>query len=107
MKLPSLIETFVQAQNDQNTKQYADCFSETATVRDEGQTYIGKNEIKLWNEKTNYEYKTILHPLAYESTVKGGILIANVNGNFRGSPFPIGFHFEIEDGLIQSLSLEG
>jgi len=88
MKLPCLIETLVQAQNEQNSKLYSDCFSELATVRDEGQMYIRKNEIKLWNEKTNHKYKTIFRPLAYESTAAGGILTANVSGNFPGSPFP-------------------
>lgn len=107
MKLPALIDSLVKAQNEHNSTKYADCFSEGATVRDEGQTYSGKNDIKLWNEETNKKYQTVLKPLVFEQTSKGGILIATVSGNFPGSPLPIGFHFEIVDELIQFLSLEG
>lgn len=107
MELPKVVKALVAAQNDRNSAQYARCFSATASVYDEGQFYSGHDAIVSWNEKTNREYDTTLKPLHYSDTEKGGVLEASVSGTFPGSPAVMQFHFEIRDGLIESLRVTG
>lgn len=53
MNLPKVITDLVMAQDSFNSTAYADCFTETAVVFDEGKTYKGKKEIENWIDKAN------------------------------------------------------
>ncbi|MHA4844774.1 hypothetical protein ACX0G7_11450 [Flavitalea antarctica] len=44
MNLPKVLANLVKAQNDFDSTAYADCFSETAVVFDEGKTHTGRKE---------------------------------------------------------------
>ncbi|NMR34185.1 nuclear transport factor 2 family protein [Chryseobacterium aquaticum] len=105
MNLPNIITTLVNAQNQYNSHSYADCFTDNAVVFDEGKTYNGKTEIENWISKANNEYKTIMKPLNYDE--KENILSAEISGTFPGSPAILKYHFELNNGLIQSLKITG
>jgi hypothetical protein len=107
MNLHRAVASLIVAQNKYDSQAYAECFTETAIVHDEGKTYQGKAEIKQWNENTNHEYKSVLKPLDYVDTEAGGLLSAEVSGNFPGSPAVLRFHFGLSDGLIDSLKITG
>jgi ketosteroid isomerase-like protein len=103
MNLPDVITELVKAQNNFDSTAYANCFTETAVVFDEGKTHYGKTEIKNWIDKANKEYQATMKPLEYseaEHTLK-----AEVAGNFPGSPAVLTYYYEFEDGLIQSLKI--
>lgn len=101
MNLPQVIRELIEAQNNFDSKAYANCFSETATVIDEGQTYQGRAEIEKWIRKANAEYQTNMKPMSYSEDTQ--TLKAEISGRFEGSPLILHYHFEIEDGLIRSL----
>ncbi|WP_027381720.1 nuclear transport factor 2 family protein [Chryseobacterium daeguense] len=105
MNLPNIITTLVKTQNSFDSKAYADCFSETAVVFDEGKTHNGKAEIQNWIESANNEYKASMKPLEYNE--KESVLSAEVSGTFPGSPLVLKYHFELKDGLIESLKITG
>ncbi len=105
MNLPNIITTLVNAQNQYNSNSYAECFTDNAVVFDEGKTYNGKTEIENWISKANNEYKTIMKPLNYDE--KENILSAEISGTFPGSPAILKYHFEFNNGLIQSLKITG
>lgn len=105
MNLPNVIADFIQAQNNFDSLAYSNCFSETAVVFDEGKTHTGKIEIQHWIKKANEKYQTVMEPLEYSATKE--ILKAEVSGNFPGSPIVLSYHFELKDGLIQSLKISG
>lgn len=105
MNLPNIITTLVNAQNQYNSNSYAECFTDNAVVFDEGKTYNGKTEIENWISKANNEYKTIMKPLNYNE--KENILSAEISGTFPGSPAILKYHFELNNGLIQSLKITG
>lgn len=105
MNLPSVIADLAQAQQNFDSVAYSNCFSETALVFDEGKTHKGKVEIQQWIKKANEEYQILMEPLEYSVTEK--ILKAKVSGNFPGSPIVLSYHFELKDGLIQSLRIRG
>jgi len=105
MNLPNIISELVQTQNNFDSHAYANCFTETATVFDEGKTHNGKTEIENWIATANSEYKAVMKPIDYNE--KENILSAEISGSFPGSPLVLKYHFEWNDGLIQSLKITG
>lgn len=103
--LPRVIANLVEAQNNFDSTTYAECFTETAIVFDEGKTHNGKTEVKNWIENANNEYKAVMKPLEYSKSAE--TLQAEVSGNFPGSPVVLTYHFNLVDGLIQSLKITG
>jgi hypothetical protein len=105
MKLPQIIADLLRAQEKYDTNSFSECFSNDATVFDEGKIYHGKKEIRQWNEMTNAKYKTKYEPLEISNTEGGIILTAKVSGTFDGSPATIKYHFETRNGKIASLRI--
>jgi ketosteroid isomerase-like protein len=105
MNLPKVVADLVETQNSFDSAAYANCFSETAVVFDEGKTHNGRKEIEQWIEKANNDYQAVMKPLEYSENEE--ILKAEVSGNFLGSPIVLSYHLKLEDGLIQSLKITG
>lgn len=105
MNLPNIITALVKAQTQYDSYAYADCFTDTATVFDEGKNHNGKTEIESWIAAANSKYKTVMKPIDYNE--KQNILSAETSGTFPGSPVVLKYHFELNDGLIQSLKITG
>ncbi|WP_143884513.1 nuclear transport factor 2 family protein [Chryseobacterium binzhouense] len=103
MNLPKVITDLVMAQNSFSSTAYADCFTETAVVFDEGKTYKGKKEIQNWIDKANKEYQATMKPLEYSE--KDHTLKAEVSGTFPGSPLVLNYHYEFQEGLIKLLEI--
>lgn len=107
MNLPKVIADLVKAQDNFDSVAYANCFSETAVVFDEGKTYNGRNEIQNWIADANEQFKTVMKPVGFEEKGTTSILSAEISGTFEGSPVVLNYHFKLVDGLIQSLKITG
>lgn len=107
MELPKIIAAVVTAQNQFDSSAYADCFSETAVVLDEGKKHTGRKAIREWIDESNRKYKSVMKPLSITQAGKTSILSAECSGTFPGSPLLLKFHFDIQDGLIQGLKVTG
>lgn len=107
MNLPKVVSDLVATQNNFDSFAYANCFSETAVVYDEGKTHKGRKEIGHWISDANARYEATIHPVSFEEKGLESILKANTSGNFDGSPIVLSYHLEIADGLIQSLKITG
>jgi hypothetical protein len=105
MNLPDIISKLVKAQNEFDSAAYTRCFAEHAEVFDEGKTHHGKTEIESWIEQANKEYRATMEPVAYDE--KENILSAKTSGNFPGSPIVLKYHFQLADGIIDSLRISG
>ena len=105
MNLPNVIVDLTKAQNNFDSVAYANCFSENATVFDEGKNHNGKTEIQQWIKKANEEYQAVMKPVEYSA--KEEVLKAEVSGNFPGSPIVLSYHFTFQNGLIESLKITG
>ena len=103
MNLPKEIADLITAQNNFDSSAYADCFSETAVVFDEGHTHSGKTEIENWIEKANQTYKAVMKPIEYSETDQ--LLAAEISGSFPGSPLVLKYKFEFKVGQIYSLKI--
>lgn len=101
--LPKVLADLVNAQDNFDSNSYANCFSETAVVFDEGKTHKGKTAIKKWIEKANQEYGITMKPLEYSENIQ--TLKAEVSGSFPGSPIVLTYLFDIQNHQIQSLKI--
>ncbi|MCF2489102.1 nuclear transport factor 2 family protein [Dyadobacter sp. CY347] len=107
MNLPKVVSDLVETQNNFDSVAYANCFSETAVVFDEGKTHNGRKEIERWIADSNERYKAIIKPVGFEEKDNESLLKAETSGNFPGSPIVLSYHLEIVDELIQSLKVTG
>ncbi|GAB3973289.1 nuclear transport factor 2 family protein [Spirosoma terrae] len=107
MNLPKVIADLAIAQNNFDSVAYANCFSETAVVFDEGKTHHGRKEIQDWITDSNERYQATMQPVSFEEKETESLLKAETSGNFPGSPILLSYHLEIADELIQSLKITG
>lgn len=107
MNLPKIVSNLIKAQNDFDSTAYADCFSETAVVFDEGKTHTGRKEIEHWIDDANKRYKAVMNPVGFEEKENESLLKAEVSGDFPGSPIVMTYHLQIADELIKSLKITG
>ena len=105
MNLPKVVIDLIKAQNEFDSVTYANLFSETAVVFDEGKTHKGRLEIESWIDHSNKNYKSVMKPLEYTENGTSSILTAECSGTFPGSPITLKFHFDIVDGQIQHLKV--
>jgi hypothetical protein len=105
MELPDLITALINSQNDKDSTAFTTCFDENAKVFDEGETYLGREAINIWNEETGKKYDTQNKVLDYKQFDKENILSVNVTGNFAGSPIVLSYHLMIKNKLITNLSI--
>jgi len=103
MSLPKVVTDLIKAQNNFDSVAYANCFTETALVFDEGKTHKGRNEIEEWIDEANKKYQATLKPLEYSETEH--TLKTEVSGTFAGSPIVMTYQYEFHDDLIQSLKI--
>ncbi len=101
--VPKAVTDLIEAQKHFDSQAYSDCFTETATVFDEGKQYVGKPAIKEWIDRANQEYRIVMEPLEYsegDQTLK-----AKITGQFPGSPIVLTYQYGFFNGLIQSLKI--
>src|SRR5579872_3990275 len=106
INLPRIINDYVSASNAHDVKSILACFSDTATVHDEGQTLSGKKAIEAWIVKTIEKYKFHFQPLSVDGKDAEIIVAVKVSGTFDGSPVTLDYHFIIEDDKILSLAVQ-
>ena len=105
MNLPKVLTDLIKAQNEFDAVTYANLFSETAVVFDEGKTHNGRLEIERWIDHSNKNYQSVMKPLEYTEHGTTAILTAECSGTFPGSPITLKFHFNIVDEQIQHLKV--
>ena len=105
IKLPQIIHDYVNASNAHDVKSILACFSETATVHDEGQTLDGKKAIEEWIVRTIEKYKFQFKPLSVKDKDGEIVVAVAVSGTFDGSPVTLDYHFAVENGKITSLAV--
>ena len=105
VKLPKLIDTYIKAENAYNADTALACFSENATVLDEGETHRGKKAIREWMEKVKKKYSPQFRPLGIKEIKEEITMTTEVSGTFEGSPVKVDYHFKIKNNLIEDLNI--
>ena len=106
IKLPRIINDYVDASNAHDVKFILACFSEDAVVHDEGDEFRGKEMIEGWIVKTIEKYKFHFKPLSSKDNKDEMVVAVQVSGTFDGSPVTLDYHFTIERDRIVSLVID-
>ena len=102
--LPKSIDAYFTADRN-NSERFAQCFTENAVVKDEGQTYTGRRAISRWKADASTKYQYTIEPFACEQAGSRIVVTSRLTGNFPGSPVNLRFFFELEGDLIASLEI--
>jgi len=99
------VSAFFEAERTQDLEALARCFSEWATVRDEGRTVEGRDAIKRWMKDAKAKYHHTVEPLAMSHRDGLTVVTARVAGAFPNSPLELQHLFAVEGGKIVSLEI--
>ena len=104
LKLPSIIQKYVEASNKHDVKSILACFSDDAVVRDEGREFRGK-EIRTWIVETIEKYKFHFKPVSIKDNNAEMVVAIEVSGTFPGSPVTPDYHFTMDKEEILALAI--
>ena len=106
LDLPEPLPRYFAAQNALDADLMTDCFAPDAVVHDEGGTYIGSEAIRDWKRDTIAKYGISIDPLKATRQDDKTVVIAEVAGNFPGSPANLTYTFSVSPaGLIRTLDI--
>ena len=104
LDLPEPIAAYFAADKE-GAEAVARCVTDTAVVKDEGQTYRGQAAIRQWKADASAKYQYTCEPFACEP--KDGMIVvtSRLTGNFPGSPVNLRFFFGLDGDKISSLEI--
>lgn len=106
LDLPEPLPRYFAAQNALDADLMTACFAPDAVVHDEGGTYIGREAIRGWKRGTIAKYGISIDPLTSAQQDERTVVVAEVAGNFPGSPAKLTYAFGVSpDGLIRTLDI--
>src|SRR5260221_4566071 len=104
LNLPKPVAAYFEADRG-DSEGVAQCFTESALVKDEGHTYQGRAAIKQWKTDASAKYQYTCELLACESKAGKTVVTCRLTGNFPGSPVNLRFFFDLESDQIASLEI--
>ncbi len=102
--LPPPIAAYFTADSTQHTG-VAECFTESAVVKDEGMTHVGRDAIRQWKAESSIKCTYVSEPFAVARDRERTIVTSHVTGNFPGSPVDLRYSFVLEADKIASLEI--
>jgi len=100
---PPIAAYFIADKGDSET--IAQCFTESAVVKDEGHTYRGRAAIQQWKAEASAKYQYTSSPFACERQGGKTVVTSRLTGNFPGSPVTLRFCFELAGDKIAGLEI--
>jgi hypothetical protein len=104
LDLPKTLAAYF-ASDRQDAEAVAQCFTETAVVKDEGHTHCGRAAIKQWKKDVSARYQYTSEPFACEQQDGKVVVTSRLTGNFPGSPVNLRFFFGLDGDRIASLEI--
>ena len=104
LDLPKPVAAYFTADKG-DSEALAQCFTEGAVVKDEGQIYNGRAAIRQWKAAVSAKYEYTSEPFACEQRDGKTVVTSRLTGNFPGSPVNLRFFFELDGDRIASLEI--
>lgn len=105
IELPNVIAAYFSADKKGNAQAISVCFTEDATVVDEGNTYTGRDAIRQWMANASTQYTYTAEPFDIAEDGKRTIVTSHLVGNFPGSPVDLRYFFVLRGGKIAELEI--
>jgi len=103
--LPPKIEAFFAASNAAAPEGVAAVFTPEGEVHDEHAVHRGREAIAAWAHSSQTRYRMQSEPLTLHSEGANHRVIAQVTGDFPGSPLTLTYRFQMADDGVQSLEI--
>jgi ketosteroid isomerase-like protein len=103
--LPEPIARYFAADAAADASALAQCFLDDGVVTDEGGTFRGAAEIRLWNEGAKEKYRYTVEPVSVGDLDGTLVVVGKVAGAFPGSPVNLEHVFSVVEGKIASLEI--
>lgn len=105
MGTPDVITRYQRSSGEQDFDTLVACFTEDATVVDEGRTYHGRDEIRAWRNEVATKYTFTSTVLDTKQTVDDTIEVTtHLRGDFPGGEATLTSVFTLTNGLISRLA---
>ncbi|ETW10818.1 hypothetical protein ATO8_20224 [Roseivivax marinus] len=105
IELPDAIAAYFSADKKGNAQAISECFTEDATVVDEGNTYSGRDAIRQWMANASTQYTYTVEPFEIAEDGQRTIVTSHLVGNFRGSPVDLRYFFVLRGDKIVELEI--
>lgn len=105
IELPSPIAGYFLADQGTDADAISRYFTEGATVRDEGHTYVGHKAIRRWKIASSTRYKYTAEPFAVADEAGLTVVTAHLTGTFPGGPVDLRYRFALEGERIAGLEI--
>lgn len=105
INLPDAIARYFAADETENADRVAQCFTETAVVKDEGETHSGRNAIQAWKARTSTKYSYTVAPFSITKDGDRFVVTSHLEGDFPGSPIDLRYIFALEGEKIAALDI--
>ncbi|TCN45057.1 SnoaL-like protein [Shinella granuli] len=103
--LPQPAADYFAADKGRSAEDVAACFTEGAIVRDEGNTYAGREAIRHWKESSSTKYTYTVEPFAIAAEDGRTVVTSHLAGDFPGSPVDLRYVFVFEGNKIAELEI--
>lgn len=104
LNLPQPIANYFDA-DKRDAEAVANCFTNQAVIKDEGQAHCGLGAIKRWKTEASAKYSYSSKPFAVKQKDGQYIVTSRLTGNFPGSPVDLRYIFRLERGKIALLEI--
>lgn len=105
IQLAEPIEHYFNISNGTDPAGLELCFAADAQVLDEGGQHQGHAAIAAWFLDTRQKYAFQAKPLSHTANNQHQIVVAEVTGNFPGSPIQLNYSFLLQANKIQFLEI--
>ena len=106
LELKEPLSAYFEAQNAHDVDGMLACFSNDASVHDEGREMQGRPEISTWIDETTRRYHPTIRPISSAEEGARTLVTAQVSGSFPGSPIELRYRFRISGRKIVSLEID-
>jgi ketosteroid isomerase-like protein len=103
---PEILSRYFSAVERRDLEVLGTCFTDDATLTDDGRTYHGRAEILAWREAAGPAYEFVVEVLDWERDGDDGYVVdTNVASPVTGAPVELKFRFTVTDRLISDLQI--
>lgn len=105
IELPKPIADYFAADKGLNAEAIAACFTQTAVVKDEGNTYAGRDAIRRWKDESSSKYTYTVEPSSIADEDGRTVVTSHLVGDFPGSPTDLRYFFVLDGDKIGELEI--
>jgi len=104
--VPDAVAKYQDAHDRGDVEEALAAFTSTATVKDDGHEYRGRDEIRDWLGRASTEFTYTRTLTGADAIDTGTWLVTNhLEGNFPGGVVDLRYRFVLADGLIAELEI--